>query len=129
MLRDSRTRLEAQGAKTSLVPYLGSANKDGLGQTARIPGGSEGCFDPFTANSLVEDQLRQTGPDEQRGPQFFLPDWVELPKANRGSFGVSIPQIPALLAHIQFMSLGANTSTVEHSLSSQSPKMLSSRLQ
>lgn len=84
--------------------------------------------------TLVEVQPRQTGLDEQRHPQPFLPDWVGLPKPNRDSFGVSVPQIPALLApglvaHIQFGSFDANTPGGEHFLASQAPKMLSSRLQ
>lgn len=107
MLRDSRTRLESQGAKTSLAPYLGTANKGGLGHTARISRGSEGCFDPLC--SLVEVQPRKVISEERRGPQPFTPDWVGLPKPNRDSFGGSVPQIPALLApgllaHIQFVS-------------------------
>lgn len=134
VLRDSRTRLESQAAKTSLAPYLGSANKDGLGQTARIPGGLKGCFDPFTPSSLVEVQPRQPDPDEQRDPQPFLPDGVGFPKTNRNSFGVSVPQIPALmtqvlLAHVQFGSLGANTLDGKHFIPSRTPKMLSSRLE
>lgn len=37
MLRDSKTRLENQGAKTSFAPFLGSTNKGGLGIDRKEP--------------------------------------------------------------------------------------------